>query len=715
MSPSGPPIAARRPVAREHHGNTFEDPWQWLRNPEDPEVVAHLEAENAWTEERLAGQEELRSRIYDEIVTRTQQTDVSVPSRHGDWWYYVRTVEGQQYPIRARVAATGQFATQRPVLEEGSAPAGEQVLLDGNAEAGEATFFSVGGFTVSPDDAWLAYAVDTSGDERFDVTVVNLTTGERVDESVRGVGYGLCFSHDASQLYYVRVDDAWRPHEVWRHTVGADPATDELVHTESDPAWWMGITSSTDDRWVMIAKAASDSSEWWLLDATRPDAQPVLVQERVDRLEYSLDVAGRDVLVVHTANTPEGELAVATVDDPGREHWVSVAEPAPGERLLGAELFERFALVSLRRDGLTALRVLPRREEGAGGLLLGEAVDVVPDEALWTISAGSNDEYGATTLQVVTESLVTPPTVAEYDLAPVLAGEPLGGPTVLRQQPVLGGYDPGAYVQERLWVSTADGERVPVSLVRRADLEPDGTAPGLLSGYGAYEISNDPDFRISRLSVLDRGVVLAIAHVRGGGEMGRAWYEAGRLEHKQNSFTDLNAAAHALIDTGWVAADRLAVEGGSAGGLLLGAAINLEPGLYRAAHLAVPFVDALTTILDPELPLTVGEWTEWGNPLEDPAAYDRMAAYSPYENVVEAEYPAMLATTSLNDTRVGCGEPAKWVQQVRAVATNDPVERPVLLRTEMVAGHAGRSGRYDAWRDRALELAFLMSSTGVEP
>lgn len=726
MSQNLPPAAARRPSTREHHGQRFEDPWEWLRDTEDPEVVAHLEAENAWTDARLADQAPLRQAIYDEIAARTQQTDVSVPSRHGDWWYYTRTVEGQQYPIHARVAAVGEYATDRPRLDGGDAPAGEQILLDGNAEAGEATFFSVGGFTVSRDDARLAFATDTSGDERFDVTVVDLQTGDRIDESLAGVGYGLCFSHDASQLFYVRVDDAWRPHQVWRHTIGTDPATDELLHTETDEAWWMGLDPSGDERWVLIGKASSDSSEWWLVDATDPASQPQVVQPRQDRLEYDLDVAGRDLLLVHTLNTPEGELATATVDAPGMEHWQQVAEPAAGERLLGCELFEHFALVSLRRDGLTGLRVLPRGTSSrpdagapAGaqapeGLGLGAAVDVVPDEALYSIGAGSNPEFSATTLQVVTESLVTPPTTSEYDLAPLLAGGALSAPTVLRQQPVLGGYDPAAYTQERLWATAADGTRIPISLVRRADVEPDGTAPGLLTGYGAYEVSSDPDFRISRVSVLDRGVVFAIAHVRGGGEMGRAWYEAGRMEHKQNSFTDLNACAHALIDAGWVHPGRLAVEGGSAGGLLLGAAINLEPSLYRAAHLAVPFVDALTTILNPDLPLTVGEWTEWGNPVADPAVYDRMAAYSPYENVRAAQYPAMLATTSLNDTRVGCGEPTKWVQQVRATATNDPLERPVLQRTEMVAGHGGRSGRYDVWRDRTLELAFLLDGIGVQ-
>ncbi|WP_462417344.1 S9 family peptidase [Kytococcus sp. Marseille-QA3725] len=714
MSLHSPPVAAARPYRREHHGQVVEDPWQWLRDPEAPEVVAHLEAENAWTDERLAGQRTLRDRIFEEIVSRTQQTDVSVAARHGRWWYYTRTVEGQQYPVHARVAATGDDDADRPRLEPGTVPPGEQVLLDGNAEAGQATFLSVGGFTVSRDDRRLAFATDTAGDERFDVTVIDLETGERLDTSLEGVGYGLCFDHDARHLFYVRVNDAWRPHQVWRHTIGADPSTDVLVHTEEDEAWWMGIDTSGDDRWLLIETAASDSSEWWLLDTTDPDARPRVVQPRVHGLEYDLDVAGDELLLVHTANTPEGELATATVQAPGREHWRPVAPPADGERLLGVDLFAHFAVVTLRRDGLTALRVLPRTAEQDVPLGLGEPVDVVPDEALWTIAAGVNPEFDTTRLRVVTESLVTPPGVLEYDLAPVLAGGSLPAPEVLRRQPVLGGYDPTGFVQERLWATAADGTRIPVSLVHRADVRADGTAPALLTGYGAYEASSDPDFRTSRLSLLDRGVVLAIAHVRGGGEMGRHWYEAGRLEHKENSFTDLNTVAHHLVDSGWVHPERLAVEGGSAGGLLLGAALNLEPGLYRAAHLAVPFVDALTTMLDPSLPLTVGEWTEWGDPLHDPVAYERMAGYSPVENVQPAQYPTILATTSLNDTRVGCGEPAKWVQAVRDRATNDPVERPVLLRTEMVAGHGGRSGRYDLWADRALELAFLLHAVGVD-
>jgi oligopeptidase B len=367
--------------------------------------------------------------------------------------------------------------------------------------------------------------------------------------------------------------------------------------------------------------------------------------------------------------------------------------------VLGVEAFAGYAVVSLRREGLTALRVMPRDAGSDNGF--GDGYEIAFDEPVHSVGTGSNPEYASTALQITYESMVTPRTVYDFDVA-------TRGLTLLKRQPVLGGYDPADYEQRREWATAADGARIPISLVCRRGVEPDGTHPGLLYGYGAYEVSMDPYFSVARLSLLDRGFVYAIAHVRGGGEMGRRWYDEGKLAAKANTFVDFVACADHLVEAGWVHPDRLVAEGGSAGGLLIGAAVNLAPGRFRAVHAAVPFVDALTTILDPTLPLTVPEWEEWGNPLADPEVYAGMKAYTPYENIAPVGYPAILATTSLNDTRVHFVEPAKWVARLRETVTNDPAERPVLLRTEMVAGHGGRSGRYDAWRQYAWELAFLI-------
>jgi oligopeptidase B len=687
---------------REHHGDRVVDPFEWLRDKDNPEVVAHLEAENAYAEARTSHLEPLRGRIFDEIKSRTQETDLSVPVAYRGWWYYSRTFEGKQYAAQCRVRVVA--GRERPQLEPGVSPEGEQVLLDGNAEAEGHEFFSLGAFDVSPDGRRIAYAVDVEGDERFALRVKDIETGEVIDEAVREIGYGAVWSLDGQHLFYTRVDESWRPHQVWRHEVGTAEQDDVLVLEEPDERFWIGIGSSRDDAWVIIQVGSKLTSEVLLLDAAVPLGQPRVVAPRRDGVEYDVEPAGDRLLVVHNANHPDFELAQAPLDAWGHEQWSSMAQPVAGERLLGVEAFSSHAVVSLRRDGLTALRVMPRDPSVVSGF--GPAEDLVFDEPLYSVGTGNNPEYETSALQVVFESLVTPKTISDYDLV-------TGEYTLLKAQPVLGGYDPADYEQHREWATAADGTQVPISLVRRRDVTADGTAPGLIYGYGAYEICIDPYFSVARLSLLDRGFVYAIAHVRGGGEMGRQWYDSGKMEHKTNTFTDFVACAEHLVSSGWVAPDRLVAEGGSAGGLLMGAVANLAPGRFRAIHAAVPFVDALTTILDPSLPLTVSEWEEWGDPLHNADVYHYMKGYTPYENVAAVDYPAILATTSLNDTRVYFVEPAKWVARLRENVTSDPVQRPILFKIEMVAGHGGKSGRYDAWKQYAWELAFLMDQVGV--
>ncbi|HET7303931.1 MAG TPA: S9 family peptidase [Segeticoccus sp.] len=701
-----PPVAKRVEHVREHHGDRVVDPYEWLRDKSDPEVVAHLEGENTYAEAMTEHLAPLREQVFTEIRSRTQETDLSVPVLLDGWWYYSRTFEGKQYAAQCRVRArdgVGRPDLERDVRPDGSIP-GEQVLLDGNVEAEGHEFFSLGAFEVSQDGTRVAYAVDLQGDERFALKVKDIGTDAVVDEAVDTIGYGAVWSADGRQLFYTRVDDAWRPFQVWRHEVGTPAEGDVKIFEELDERFWMGIGTSRDDRWLVVMLGSRTTSEALLLDLAEPLGAPHVVAPRRAGVEYDVEPAGDRLLITHNANDVDFEVAQAPLDATRPEQWESLLPPVPGERVLGVEAFADHAVVSLRREGLTAVRILPRDDSAASGF--GPAHDLAFEEPVYTVATGSNPQYHQPALQLVFESLVTPRSVFDYDFATRELA-------LLKRQEVLGGYDPADYVERREWATAPDGTKVPISLVARKDVRPDGTNPGLLYGYGSYEISMDPYFSVARLSLLDRGVVYAVAHVRGGGEMGRRWYDHGKMEHKKNTFTDFVACAEHLVDAGWVAPDRLAAEGGSAGGLLMGAAVNLAPDRFRAVHAAVPFVDTLTTILDPSLPLTVGEWEEWGDPLHHADVYAYMKSYAPYDNVAPREYPAILATTSLNDTRVYFVEPTKWVARLREVTTNDQRSRPILLRTEMVAGHGGKSGRYDAWRQRAFELAFLLDQVGA--
>ncbi len=706
--PDQPPTAAVRPVRREHHGRVFVDDYEWLRAKEDPEVLAHLEAENAWTEQRTSHLADLRQEIFDDIRSRTQETDLSVPSlvRHTEgtgvraFWYYSRTVEGQEYSLQCRLPA-GQDDTPPDLSLAGpDGLPGEQVLLDGNAEAAGEKFFSLGTFAVSPDGRRLAYGVDVRGDERYTIRVLDLDTGERLADEITDTSAGAVWAGE-QHLLYTRTDDAWRPFQVLRHRLGTSSADDPVVLHEPDERFWVGLDSSRDEQWVLIGIGSKLTSEYWLLPTADPEGEPRLVAPRRDGVEYHVEVAGDRLLVVHNDGARDFALAEAPLEATSHEQWREVIPGQDGVRILDADAYAGHVLVSLRRDGLTGVHLVPRDSAGD----LGTGTDLEFDEPLYTVVNLGDPNYDARSFRLSFTSLTTPRTVLEADVA-------TGGRRVLKRQPVLdhprhGPYRSEDYVQRRTWATAADGTKVPVSLVHRADVRPDGTAPAVLYGYGSYEIPMDPGFSVARLSLLDRGFVYAVAHVRGGGELGRSWYEQGKELSKRNTFTDFVACAEHLVAEGWTSHDRLGAEGGSAGGLLMGAVANLAPQAFRAVHAAVPFVDALTTILDPELPLTVIEWEEWGDPLHDPEVYDYMASYSPYENVQETEYPAVLATTSLNDTRVYYVEPAKWVARLRTRATNGP-DRPILLRTEMVAGHGGVSGRYEGWKETAFELAWMI-------
>ncbi|MEV5968204.1 S9 family peptidase [Kribbella sp. NPDC051952] len=685
-----PPIAAKKAVERRHHGDVFVDEYEWLRDKTDDEVLAYLRAENTYTEARTAHLESLREAIFQEISDRTLQTDLSVPARRGGYWYYSRTIEGQQYSLHCRVKVDGD----EPPATDGEI-AGEEVMLDGNEVAADSEFFSLGTIDISPDGRLLAYSVDLKGDERFTLRIKDLSTGELLPDELPEVHYGSAWSGDGSTIFYTKVDDAWRPYQVWRHTLGTTD-DDVLVMEEPDERFWVGVDLTRNEQAIQIALGSKLTSEVWLLDANDPTGEPVVVRPRQEGVEYDVEHAGDQLLITHNADASNFSLASAPLDSPG--DWTTLIEGDETSRLLGTDAFADHVILYRRRDALTELAVMRRTPEGFG------APEVLEfDEPIYTVSPGRNDEWHDTRYRFGYTSLVTPGSTYDVDVA-------TGERRLLKQQPVLGDVDLGAYTQYREWATASDGTKVPISMVARKDVAKDGNAPVVLYGYGSYESSMDPWFSIARLSLLDRGVVFAIVHVRGGGELGRHWYDDGKMLTKRNTFTDFIAAAEHLVTAGWTRPERIVAQGGSAGGLLMGAVANLAPSAFGGIVAEVPFVDALTTILDPSLPLTVIEWEEWGNPLEDKAVYEYMKSYSPYENVSAQQYPRILAITSLNDTRVFFVEPAKWVAKLRATASGDV---DVLLKTEMEAGHGGRSGRYDAWRELAFSLAWELDTLGL--
>lgn len=692
------PRAARRPHIRRHHGDEFSDPFHWLSDADDPAVRDYLERENDYTQANTEHLAPLRQRLFDEIKAHTKETDLSVPVREGSWWYYSRTTEGKQYARHMRAPARDWTP---PNTDAEAAVPGEMTVLDDNAEAEGHEFYRLGSFDVSRDGRRLLYAVDTVGDERYLLRVRELTTGENLTDEIPGTFSGAAFSPDGEWIFYTTVDESWRPDTVWRHRVGTAASDDTVVLHEPDEKFWAGVGVTRSGRYIVIALGSNVTSEWQLIDADIPDGAPVVVWPRSEGVEYEVEhavVAGEDVLLIlHNREAPGFALdAIPATELGSAEATVTVIPHSTDVRLEGVEAFRDRLAVEYRKDGGTRIGTI----ELADGTGLSDAriVPVDFDEPLYTVGFGGNPEWEQPTLRLSFTSFVTPATV--YELEP--RSRTL---SVLKQQPVLGGYDSARYEQSREWATANDGARVPISIVRRRGA---ASGPLLLYGYGSYEASMDPAFSISRLSVLDRGATFAIAHVRGGGELGRHWYEDGKLQRKTNTFTDFVACARHLIDSGFTTPERLVAEGGSAGGLLIGAAVNIAPELFAGVHAAVPFVDALTTILNPELPLTVIEWDEWGDPLHNQDVYAYMKSYSPYENVREdAAYPRILATTSLNDTRVLYTEPAKWTARLREVGA------PVLLRTEMHAGHGGVSGRYAAWHERAWEMAWILDVLGL--
>jgi oligopeptidase B len=680
------PQAPTRPTPLTHHGDTRVDDWYWLREKDNPEVIQLLEAENENTTRFLSGTEELQQELFDEFRARIQETDLSVPVRKGPWWYYGRTEEGQQYGIHCRKAD-----------RDGVPGDDEIVLLDENVMAAGAEFFALGTFNIDPTGRRLAYSTDTDGSETFTMRIRDLDTLTDLDDVIEQTYYSSAWSRDGSVLFYTRQDATKRPYQVWRHVVGS-AAEDVLMYQEDDERFFVGVGNSKTDDYIIISMESSLTSEVHVLRADDPLGSFVVVEPRIQGVEYRLSHhrGEQDVFYILTnEDAANFKLMMTPTTTPGRANWTDVVPHREDVKLNSVESFARHLVLGERAEGIARIAILD--------LATNSHSVIAQPETVYTAGSSGNAEFDTAVVRYVYTSFVTPRSVYEYDL---VSGER----TLLKQQPVLGGYDPSAYTTERTWARAADGTLVPVSLVHRTDRPRDG-GPALLYGYGSYEMSVDPTFSSLRLSLLDRGFLFAIAHVRGGGDLGRLWYEQGKFLAKRNTFTDFIAVAEHLVAEGYTSPERLIARGGSAGGLLMGAVTNLRPDLFAGIVAEVPFVDVLTTMLDPSLPLTVHEYEEWGNP-EDPQYYAYLKSYSPYDNVGKAAYPTMLVTAGLNDPRVSYWEPAKWVQKLRQ---NNLGESAIVLKTEMGAGHSGPSGRYDSWKDEALVYAFMLERVFAGP
>lgn len=671
-----PPIAKRvdhyweRPTGRAH------DPWAWLRDRHDPDTLGYLAAENEYSDHWFAQHTSLIDEIYEEIRSRVQETDLGVPVRKGPWWYVTRTEEGRSYPIHCR----------GPVAER----AADSVLLDENLQAAGHDYFSLSAFDVSPDHRLLAWSSDVDGSEMYTLRVRDLATGDDLVDVLEDTTWGgTAWSADSTTLFYVTADEQMRPCTVWRHRLGTSQSDDVVIYDEPDERFYVGIDLTRSGEWVVIESASKTSSEVWLVPAADPTKAAHVVAPRRPEIEYSVDHWGDCWVVLTNDDATDFRIMRAPIDAPAQ--WSELITHEPGRRITSVEAFADHLVVHEWAEAQPRLRIVFR--DGSQRCL--DGADEPHD-----LELDANPEWDSATVRFTVQSLTRPLTVYSAD---VRTGERVE----LKRTPVPG-VDLSAYTSTRTWATASDGARVPVDLVRRGDLPTNGTAPLVVYGYGSYEASTPPWFSVARLSLLDRGFVWALVHPRGGGELGREWYLQGRLQHKRNTFDDTIACVRHLTAQRIAAADRVAVRGASAGGLLVGACVTQHPSMFRSAVAEVPFVDVVTTMSDPSLPLTVTEWEEWGDPrTEEYAEY--ILSYSPYDHTDAARYPAMLVTAGLNDPRVSFHEPAKWVAKLRSVSTADA---PLLLRCEMGSGHGGPSGRYDAWLDEARILAFLIVTLG---
>ena len=676
-----PPVAKTDPKVDTVHGEERLDNYFWLREKSNPEVIEYLEAENRYTEAMMQHTDDFQEQLYQELLGRIKETDLSVPEKMGDYYYYSRTEEGKQYPIYCR--------------KKGGLEAEEEILLDQNALAEGNEYLEIGVYKISPNHQLLAYSIDTTGGESYTLYVKDLNTGQLLADQIPNTYYSVEWANDNQTLFYTTLDAAKRPYKLHRHQLGSDPAVDALIYHEADESFFLDVSKTRSKAYLLMELENINTSEVHYLEADQPTDDFRVISPRQSELEYSVEHHDDQFLIVTNADAVNFKLMRASVNNPSRENWEEIIPHREKVKLDGVSAFQNHLVISEREDGLQKIRVrnLTTDEE--------HAVDF--PEPVYTVRQGRNPEFNTNTLRFNYASLITPMSVFDYEMDARTR-------ELKKQDEVLGGYDPSLYESERIFAKAADGTPIPISLVYKKGLVKDGGSPLLLYGYGSYGINSDPYFSSNRLSLLDRGFIYAIAHIRGGEEMGRAWYENGKLLQKRNTFTDFIACAEHLIAEKYTASDKLVIQGGSAGGLLMGAVTNMRPELFGIVIAKVPFVDVVNTMLDASIPLTVIEYDEWGNPNEK-KFYDYIKSYSPYDNIEAKEYPHILVTAGLNDPRVHYWEPAKWTAKLRASKTGD---KQLLLKTEMGAGHGGPSGRYDYLREIAFEYAFIFDLLGID-
>jgi oligopeptidase B len=680
ISAPTPPQAPQHSHVITQEGETRTDPFFWLRDRKNPETIQYLEAENRYTDLMLKPVEALREKLYREMRGRIQETDLSVPYRIDDYYYYGRTESGKQYEIFCR--------------KKGDLNAPEEVLLDENQLAQGLKYFSVGVLSVSPDHRLLAYSVDTDGGEVYTLRVKNLQTGELLPDTITGTSYSFAWAADSRSFFYSVLDSAKRPFKAMRHVLGNNVGSDSTVVEEPDERFELSIAKSRSREFIFFEVESKLATEIRFIHADRPEETPVLIQPREKELIYHIDHHGDRFFLVTNLHAKNFKVVSTPVDQPSKEHWSDFAPYDPNVAISGIEAFKDHLVVLERQGGLPVVRVY--------NLKTGETHLVDFAEPAYNVELGENPEFASSVVRLEFGSLITPQSVIDYDLVAQTK-------SIRKQTPVLGGFNRDNYAEEQIYAKADDGAEIPISLFYRKGFQRNGSAPIILDGYGAYGLSEEAEFSSARLSLVDRGFVYAIAHVRGGGERGRTWYEDGKLLKKKNTFTDFIRCAEYLLEQHYGSPHALAISGGSAGGLLMGSVMNMRPDLFTTVIANVPFVDILNTMSDPSLPLTVTEYEEWGNPADRPY-YDYIRSYSPYDNVGDRPYPNLLVTAGLNDPRVSYWEPAKWVAKQRTLKGQN---RQLLLHTNMGAGHMGESGRFDRLKEYAMEIAFVLQTFGM--
>jgi oligopeptidase B len=677
VAEANPPLAAEKPHEIKESGQMRNDPFFWLRDKQNPEVLKYLEAENRYTETTLKHTHLFQEALYKEMRARIKEEDLSVPERIGEFYYYARTETGKQYAIYCR--------------KKGGLDAKEEILLDENALAEGLKYFRVGSLSVSPDHKLLAYSTDTKGDERYLIRIKDLETGQLLPDEIKNSGSSFAWANDNKTFFYDQLDSAQRPFKAMKHILGMNPNQDSTIYQENDERFFLEISKSRSRKLIFVAVHSSLSSEVRFLDADQPDTELTLIRQRENDLLYDVEHHLDRLFIVTNENAKNFKVVEAPLVSPGKEHWKDFIPYDPQIKVDGVDAFENHLVIAERIKGLQTIKVYDLKS--------GESHEIAFDEPTYEVSVDRNPEFNTSVVRLHYSSFITPPSVIDYDMDSRQK-------ELRKEQTVLGGYRKSDYMSDRIFAKADDGTLIPISIYYKRGFRRDGVAPLWLNGYGAYGIPTDASFSSNRLSLVDRGFVYAIAHVRGGGELGRTWYEDGKLLKKKNTFTDFIRCAEFLIEQRYVSPKKIVICGGSAGGLLMGAVMNMRPDLFTTVIAIVPFVDVLNTMSDPSLPLTVTEYEEWGNP-KDQTYFDYIASYSPYDNIREKAYPNLLAIGGLNDSRVSYWEPAKWIAKQRRLKDQN---RILLLKTNMGTGHGGDSGRFDRLKEVALEYAFAIDT-----